>query len=62
MWPVTRFNTWKILMVCVTFLVYSNLYCSWITQLVELNKLHNWIAINKLSLSINKTNYMDYLE
>ena len=24
----------------------------------ELNKLHNWLAVNKLSLNINKTNYM----
>ena len=24
----------------------------------ELNKLHNWFAVNKLSLNIKKTNYM----
>ena len=24
----------------------------------QLNKLHNWFAVNKLSLNINKTNYM----
>ena len=24
----------------------------------ELNKLHNWLAVNKLSLNSNKTNYM----
>ena len=24
----------------------------------ELNKMHNWLAVNKMSLNINKTNYM----
>ena len=24
----------------------------------ELSKLYNWLAVNKLSLNINKTNYM----
>ena len=26
----------------------------------ELNKLHKWLAVNKLSLNINKTNYMGF--
>ena len=59
-------------MICVMFLVYSNLYCSrmtliciysadsleLLTETISLNKLHNWLAVNKLSLNINKTNYM----
>ena len=43
-------------MICAMFLVYSNLYCSRIGQ--ELNKLHNGLVVNKLSLNINTTNYL----
>ena len=61
-------------MICVMFLAYSNLYCSrmtliyfivlivqnWLSNTISqgLSKLHNWLAVNKLSLYTNKTNYM----
>ena len=59
-------------MICVMFLVYSNVYCSRMTLFYiadspellsntisqELSKLYGWLAVNKLSFNINKTNYM----
>ena len=58
------------------FLVYSNLYFSRIIYNIffsadnlelfikilsqELNKLRSWLAVNKLALNINNSNYMEF--